>query len=471
MEIVDKLVGLFKNAYMNGAGVDRDLYQLIADKDISRAQQLFQDRDIDVSEAIKEYNPETHEIMHRPDKRRKNKQDYKTQKLPRSWQQYINEVALFFLLSKPVEWTLLNSEDESLSEAFDEFKQFMEDIRFNTYMRKSKRLAGSETECAKLYRIYRDDETNEPKVNIIQLAKSLGHTIRPLFDQYGNLIAFGYGYTLKESTGTVDHFDIETPDKLYYCKKNKIGWDVEEKPNPTGKINVIYYRQQKEWSGAEIRINRDEYVDSKAADTNEYFADPKMLITADIVGKLSSPETVGDVLQANGADSRAEYITPPTASEMKTSEKQILKESILMDTFTPDFSYENMKGMGVLSGEALRRALILGYIKRENQKEIYDLLVDREKNLILTIMAKITHIRLKSQIEKMKIKHSFSEPFDDDVSSKWAAIGRAYSDGIVSLDTAVRMMSIANPNEEIEKIKAEKAEQNEDNMFPRAGLD
>lgn len=227
--------------------------------------------------------------------------------------------------------------------------------------------------------------------------------------------------------------------------------------NPTGKINVIYYRQNKAWDGLQQRIDREEYVDSKAADTNNYFADPKVKATADVVQSLADPTTVGEVIQMMGADSSIDYLAPPEYSSMKDSEKKDLHDSILFDTFTPDFSYENMKGMGTLSGEALKRALILGYIKRDNLKEVYDEMVDREKNLILAIMSNVTHIELADEISRLNIEHSFAEPFNEDKDKQWEAISGIYKSGLISLDTAVTMLAITEaPQEEIEKIKSEK---------------
>lgn len=39
--------------------------------------------------------------------------------------------------------------------------------------------------------------------------------------------------------------------------------------------------------------------------------------------------------------------------------------------------------MGTLSGEAMKRAMALGYMKRDNLKEIYDIAVDRAKTSFL----------------------------------------------------------------------------------------
>ena len=263
---------------------------------------------------------------------------------------------------------------------------------------------------------------------------------------------------MKEGGRTIEHFDIETPAYIFRCKKANIGWEVIPLENPTGKINVIYYKQDKAWHGTQPRCDREEHIDSKAADTNNYFADPKLKATADVIQSLAEADTAGEVIQMNSKDnSSVEYLVPPEYSSMKDSEKKDLNNSILFDSFTPDFSFENMKGMGTLSGEALKRAMTLGYIKRDNLKEIYDILVDREKNLILAIMMNVTHIHLREQLAKMNITHEFAEPFNEDKEKQWASIGKLYSDGIISLDLAVNMLALTDaPQKEIEQIKNEK---------------
>ena len=337
-------------------------------------------------------------------------------------------------------------------DAFEAYTKFLQDTRFDTTMRQAKRLAGAETESAKLYHIYKDSN-GKPAVKVIVLSHSKGYTLRPLFDQYENMVAFGYGYFIKEGDNVIEHFDIQIPSYIYRCKKQKIGWDVDVMPNPSGKINIIYYQQEKACEGVEPRINREEMVDSKTADTNNYFADPKAKISADVIKSLADPDTVGEVIQCQGKDSVFEYVAPPAYSEMKDSEKRDLNTSILFDSFTPDFSFENMKGLGTLSGEALKRAMILGYIKRDNRKEIYDIAVDREKNLIIAIMANVTHIALREQLLKLDIKHEFAEPFNEDKERIWESIGKLYKDGIISLETAVQLLALVDDSQaEIQRI-------------------
>jgi hypothetical protein len=375
-------------------------------------------------------------------------------------------MAMYFLLQNPIRWTCENQDEASVA-AFDAFLEFLNRTRFDVHMRTAKLLAGSETECAKLYHIYRDED-GQPGVKTVLLAMSEQYQLRPLFDQYKNLIAFGYGYLLNEDGNVTEHFDIQTPQTVYRCKKQKMGWDVQATPNVTGKINVIYYRQPREWEGVQRRIERDEMLDSLAADVNDYFADPVLVVTGDIVSDLPDPKAVGKMVRIQGNEGHLEYLTIPTDSPLKESEKKTLRESIFADSLTPDMDWSQLSGTGTFSGEAMRRALTLGYIKRGINIDLYDELVDREKNLILEIMMRVTHIELRDALSKLKIRHEFAEPFGEDENTRWAAIGRAHTDGIISLETAVRLMAVANPAEEIERIREDKARGNEDFLFPRA---
>lgn len=447
---LQQILTYFRNMALNAAGAERDLLQYIQDGDIASAISMMQDKDSEVDLALDEYNPQTHDVMKRPNKYRKGGDAYISEKLPRTRQRYINEVELFFLLGNPILW----KKEEGDDEAFRLFTDFLKSQRFNSNMRKAKRLAGAETQSAKLYHIYRDERTNERLVRTVVLARQTGYRLRPLFDQYGNMMAFAYGYTLTEQGKSVQHWDIQTPDFLFYCKKSAIGWDVQTFENPTGKINCIYYAQPKAWDGAEPRIKREEMLDSKVADTNNYFADPIASATADVIQSMADPNQIGKLIQLTGTQSRFEYINPPQNSATRDAEKQDLNDSILFDTMTPDFSFEKIKGMGTLSGDAIKNAMILGYIKRDNRKEVYEELVDREKNVVISIL-KYLHPDMAERLDKLVISFDFAEPFAEDKQKNWNAIAQLYQSGVISLETAVEMLALTDaPEEEIERIKA-----------------
>lgn len=446
----------FKNFVLNSAGVERSLLQLIQDGDITGAVNLMSNNDDEVEKSIKEYNPETHEVMLRPNKYRKGSDDYISEKLPRRRQVYINEVELFFLLGNVIKWSKKDGDDD----LFSMFMDFLKSQRFDANMRKAKRMAGAETESAKLYHIYRNDRDDEVNVKTVVLSRQTGYKLRPLFDQYGNLNAFAYGYKLKEVGRVVEHWDIQTPEFLFYCRKGNIGWEVDTFENPTKKINVIYYRQPKAWAGAEPRLKREEILDSKVADTNNYFADPIAAASADVINAMCDPDKPGKLIQLTGANSKFEYVNPPQNSDTRSAEKQDLNDSILFDTFTPDFSFDKIKGMGTLSGDAIKNAMILGFIKRDNLKEIYEEMVDREKNLVIAIL-KYMHPEMAERFDKLVIEFEFSEPFAQDKEKTWESIVSLYQGGLISLEQAVSMLSLTDaPEEEVERIKQSRQDGN-----------
>lgn len=446
---LQQILTYFRNMALNAAGAERDLLQYIQDGDITSAINLMENHDNEVDKALEEYNPQTHEVMRRPNKFRKNDNPYISEKLPRTRQRYINEVELFFLLGNPILWKKEDGDDE----AYELFKDFLKAQRFDANMRKAKRLAGAETQAAKLYHVYRDERTSEIQVRSVVLARQTGYKLRPMFDQYGNMRACAYGYTLTEKGKSIQHWDIQTPDFLFYSKKTTVGWDVQTFPNPTGKINLIYYAQPKAWDGAEPRLKREEMLDSKVADTNNYFADPIASATADVIQSMADPNAIGKLIQLTGQGSKFEYINPPQNSATREAEKQDLNDSILFDTMTPDFSFDKIKGMGTLSGDAIKNAMILGYIKRDSRKEIYEELVDREKNVIIGIL-KYMHPNMAAKLDELVISFDFAEPFAQDKQKNWQSISQLYQSGLLSLESAVEMLALTDaPEEEIEKIK------------------
>lgn len=447
---------LFKNVVLNTAGIERDFYKLIQDKDIDKAVALMQDRHEDVDEAIREYNPQTHKVMERENKRRKNDRPYLVEKLPRTRQRYINEVELFFLLGSNLKYKKVDGDDG----AYELFGGFIRDYRMDSLHRQFKRVAGSETEAAIVFHL-ESPKDGEIACKPFIAARSTGYDIRPLFDQYGNMLAFAYGYYVKESKGNVRHWDILTPDINFECKKGTMGtWLVTARPNITHKICAIYARQPKAWEGVEPRIHREEMMDSQIGDTNNYFADPIAYATADVINLMGKDkEKIGRLLQYTGKDSQFGYINPPQSSETRRDEKLNLAASILFDTFTPDFSYDNIKGMGTLSGDAMENAMILGFIKRANRMEIYGELFHREISVIREILKVMNPDKMKA-LDGLVLDVEFQSPFTKQNTQVWASIANLYKSGVCSLESAVQLLALTDaPEEEIEKIKAGVQEQ------------
>ncbi|MBQ0074588.1 MAG: phage portal protein [Prevotella sp.] len=437
----------FKYVTLNSTGAIKDIYERIGKNDVFGVVDMMDNNDTEVECAIKEYNTQTHKVKGRPNKPRNNMPAYITEKLPRNKQQYINEVELFFLFGKEPTWKLEDGDAMVLSS----FNRFMRKFRIYGLLRKAKRLAGAETESAIIFNLTRNTDGT---INIkpFVAARSLGYKLRPMFDQYGDLIALAYGYRIRKGGKNELHYDILTKDFTFLCTKGEKGWEVETYDNPTGKINALYFKQKKAWDGAVERIHREEMLDSKVGDTNNYFADPKAAATADVIANISDPEVAGNMVQLTGAGSKFEYINPPQNSVTRQDEKLDLHKSIFFDTFTPDLSYESIKGLGTLSGAAMHNALILGYMKRDILREIYEPMLDRMRSVIFEIL-RLTEPKIAGKLDDTLLTCELTDPFATNMDN-WDAIMKLYAAGLCSLETAIKKIALAeNVDEEIDRIK------------------
>ncbi len=451
----------------NAKGIKSAVVTLLENNKVDEALELFQDNSVSVNRALKEYRTESHQIKFRKDKQIKGKDDYITHKLPLNTQSYINEIELFFLLGQPLKWEMRNSlsEQEELKDVYKLFLNFIKDQHYDSKNRMIKRLAGAETECAKLYAIYKDE--GERKIKTIILSKSLGYDIRPLFNRYGDMKSFAVGCNLRTADGNnVKHWDIYTSETIYHCEMSldgadNIGWTIIKEKNNVGKIPIIYFSQPKAWAGGEERIDRLEEMDSKTADIIDYTDNPILILDKKVKNNLAGAKEVGKLIQVDSKDSVVKYLEVPNQNEAKQQERDNLEESIYLSTLTPDFTYKNVKGLGAISGAAISKANILGYIKRLNRMEIYDEAFERECNLIKAILSNILYIEKRDEINRMDIHHVYQDPelgIDDNSEeiSRWVEMGMMSREAAVAANR-----NIQNKELEVERLVNENVNTNE----------
>lgn len=457
-------IQMFTN-YLNAVvGRNQEFEELIKAKDISRVKELFTTREALTAEAMKEYDPKQHEIMSRPDKILKNpkgerKGTLKRWKLPINYPQYINEIALVFIYGRPIKWT---NQSEGTDKAFSAFQDLIKRTRFDSKVRQCKRLAGAETQSAMLFRVFRNGE-NKPDCQIRVLAKSKGDEIYARWDMYENLVSFAWGYYVKDSsTETSYHFDIFTPDVIYRCKRVLTGWEVVEEQNPIGKIPVILFQQDKEWKGVEPLIEREEYIGSRTADTNDYFADPMFIVDTDIIKNMPDKNDENKTLISKGKDDvskAAHYLTWDSAPESKQKEIEWLQKHILTKTFTPNIDFDSMKGLSNVSGKALKQMMLLADIKAQRHKEVHDELLDRTGNLIIAIIGNVLNIALRGECNNLVVGHEFQEPFGEDIKETIENIAKAKDAEMLSTEGAIELNPLVKDKEqELKRIEKESAD-------------
>lgn len=485
MGLFDDIMNSLRNKVINALGVDRELRKIIGDRDIDAALTLYRNRDEITVKAQKEYDPQYHRIRLRPDKQRKGKPPFEVAKIPIAYQKLINEIALTFLFGTPMKFM---QDSKGTDKAFATLMRFFKDTRFNTTIRSAKRLAGAETECAKLYHVYIDEE-GQKQVLVKVLAHSKGDRLRPLFDQYDRLVSFGHGYYIKSGNNTVEHYDIYFPDVIYRCHRSTVGWVVDEYTNLIGKIPVIYYEQQTEWYGTGAAIERVEELGCRVSDTNDYVSDPTLVIStkettpdirinntetnkssqinnSPVITGLPEPDTnqqsnPGKVIYLQGAEAR--YLSVDTAVDLKKNERSDLEKNIMLMSMTPSFAPEDLLKGGALTGRALKRIMALGYMKRSQNMEIYDIAISREINLAKAIIGNVLDISMKDEMDRLEVSYEYGEPFQDDISEKIQDIVNLKDADLMSTQTALSQIDyVKDAASEYARIRKEKEEQQED---------
>lgn len=205
----------------------------------------------------------------------------------------------------------------------------------------------------------------------------------PYFDDDDDLVVLSVRY--KDADG-VEHFDAYTAEKVYYYVKPANVWEVEEVDNPLKKIPAVYWQRPLPiYYG--ISKNREdiEFTLSRDSDILGKNQSPIMKVKGKVIGDLPVGDTARQVYQLeNGGD--LDLVSPALTTNDAKTHIGMLKEANQEITQLPDLSMENIKGLGVQSGEARKTLLTDPHMKVKD--ESHDIIegLDREFEIIKAIL-------------------------------------------------------------------------------------
>lgn len=357
-----------------------------------------------------------------------------------------------------------------------------EDNKYNYKFSDIVKTTMSERECAELWYTQPAEADywegtpmsgNKFKLRMRLLSASRGDTLYPVYDEYGDMVAFGRYYETIEAvanTGaigaTVYHLDIYTKDFFYYATKSTGEWSygvgedgmevLTGVPNPLGKIPIIYYTQPAtEWHDVQEMINRLEVKISNHADTNDYFDSPIIFAEGTITGFAEKGET-GKLLQGT-AGAKVSYLTWDQAPESTKMEIDHLINFIHTYTHTPNISFDNIKGLGTFTGIALKMFFMDAHLKAADNEAIYGLGVQRSVNYQKATLAKLNAKFVPALKLTIKPKFTFFLPKNE--AEEIDNIIKCVNGGIMSIETAVKLNPLVEDHiTELALIKKEKAE-------------
>ncbi len=355
----------------------------------------------DITTISKQYDPAGHDIMDiskRPDKQIKDENGNITRtetvgRVALALQKLIVKRAVAFLFGNPVKYQA-KAEAPSQKMLYEAVKAIQAKVKINSFNRKLAKEMFKSTEAAEYW--YPVEEQNEfygfPskfKMRVSLFSPLDGDSLYPLFDALGDLVAFSRGYVVKEGEKDVNYLDTWTVDTYYQFKEEQGGWVVAQTVKSVlGKIPIIYGSQDTtEWSDVQALINRLEKLLSNFADTNDYHASPKIFVTGTITGFSQKGESGAIIEGEDGAT--AEYLSWQNAPESVKLEISNLLNMIYTISQTPDISFESLKGVGAVSGVALKLMFLDAHLKVQEKLEIFDEYLQRRVNLIKAFCAQM----------------------------------------------------------------------------------
>jgi SPP1 family phage portal protein len=376
-------------------------------------------------------------------------------------QKLIVERAIGFTLGNPV--TIQSDNEEGAeTDLLNMIEKVWTDNKLQYFDRKLARALFSETEVAELWYFTKDEDYWEkqgvvlrPKVKILKASD--GNKLIPKFDSYGDLIAFSREYSTEIEGKKVTVLDVYTKDKLMTYHKSGDGIVIaKNEANPIGKIPVVYYQQPyPDWYFVQPIIERLETLLSNFGDTNDYFGSPMVFVQGQVTGFASKGEQ-GKVLQGEkGAE--AKYLSWDSAPEAVKLEIETLLELIYTNTQTPNISFSQMKGLGNLSGVALKLMFMDAHMKVENKIEILGEMFQRRLNLLKAMCGKVADSSLEEAVKTLTVEPVFTPylPRNEKEELETLNIG-AGGKAVMSQKTAVKNNPYVQDSEaEMEQIKEE----------------
>ena len=399
----------------------------------------------------------------------------KAVRIPINFAKKIVTTATAFEVGKPV--TLIPSEENDLSKLI---YQIWKINRIDAAIQKIVSLKKSETQAA--IQFYIADSKENSLLNKVLSFFKLNKQVKeikskvldnsqgqmtPYFGGNGNMELFMWKY--KASKIGKEFNIIEIWDELNYHRlSDESGSLVYEGPKAHGfdRIPIVYVAQeQPEWFEVKELIDRYETTLSKLGNSNDYTAYPILLIHGDIK-TLPNKDDNGKIINlpmkkddsGNWIKGGAEFLVSSNSAESSKLEFDNLKELIYSISHTPDLSFDNVKGLGSVSGVALKLLFLDAVIKATMNEGENRTMIERILNVIMSGIIKTTNTTLSGLGSALYYDIVFNSIIPDDVKTATDIIISLKESGLLSAQSAIKLIDmVENPEEELNLINSEKA--------------
>lgn len=380
----------------------------------------------------------------------------------------IVRTAAAFLFGGDMTVTADNTDDGSL----EEFKKvFVRKLKMKSVFMSFARKVLSETKAAIVFypvnKVVNGKKVPEFKAKILSLPKDDNATYEfyPHFDDDDDMDAFIHKFTTKIDNSTYECVKIYASDKIITAINKGGQWEIKQDKNLFGKIPVVYAEvDNPDWEDIVILMDHYEMRISRMSDTNDYFGDP-MLKTYGL-SNLPSKDTVGKELNfsmevdpdtGTTYHGDAEYLAWQQSIDSQKEEISNERHEIFSGASCPDLSFDNLIGIGNLSGVSREFMTIDAKIKATEQMEIFGPAVQRCVAIVQAGMVSISHIKNAQAISNNYFEVSFGSILPKNLAEELQNLSTAGGGKpINSTETlTARSPYTQNVKEEVAKMKSE----------------
>ena len=389
-------------------------------------------------------------------------------RIPVPMQNKITTTATAFEIGEPLTLKVKKSND-----LFKEIELLWKNNRIDSHLIKMIHQKKSELQSALLFYIKDINKnsfnkprgkatTKEIKVKFLENEKGI---MSPYFDALGDMKAFVWEYSMKESIDKEIKYAWVYDDKnVHECKEvDGIMTYQNTKVHGFEKIPIVYTSQEHpEWHNVQAMIDRLEVSLSKLGAANDYTAHPILMLFGEVGNNMNKDED-GKVLRFNivedentgkiNPSGKAEYLTRESQAETVKLELEQLEKYIYSLTSTPDISFNNIKGLGSISGIAIKLMFLDAIIKAKLNEGDNRTMVERIINILIAGTVNTTATTLLTQAKDTFIDVQFNSILPDDLKDTVDVLATAVESGIMSVKTALEILDLAETDEELNQLK------------------
>lgn len=397
-----------------------------------------------------------------------NSKSVKKVKIPVPFQNKIVQTATAFEVGEAP--TLIPDTKTKLS---DEIIRLWKVLRLESVLQKIKILQKSELQCAVSFyvkvtpssnRVYRTFGLNKKREIKSRIFQNKNGEMSPYFDGLGDMKFFTWEFSVKNSDNKeIKQVWVWDEVNVHILKEDAGGFSsLQTKPHGFDRIPVVYLNQEKpEWFIAQEMIDRLEVSISRLGDSNDYTGHPILKIYGEVEGAPEKDEEGKAFvipMEENEETGKIEhgdvkFLTYDQAPESVKLEMDRLEKYIYSLTSTPDISFENLKGIGAISGIAIKLMFLDAIVKAKMNEGENRTIIERINNILIGGTVKTVATSLSSEIEKTFLNVQFNSILPDDIKDSVETYARAVEAKIMSQKVAIEKLNATdNYQEELQQI-------------------